>query len=745
MTTPQAATILEHAALALGLDANRARWSTSGGGVAASPEALLDQVQAGGRDLELAFLARPCSREAVAQLASDSAFPLVVAGPAADEEVPALVLTATEGRGFVAWRVGARGDDERLVGSLDELLARVAPGGKGMRLLVTLRVGTRAQTTEHQAVAAGSSPDHAPPRPIQRLIALLGTEKREIGIVYVYAALVGLFSLALPLGVQSIINLISGGLILQPVVLLILFVVGGTVASGVLQLMQLSVVETIQQRVFARMALEFAWRVPRLELEEVLGESLPEQMNRFFEALTIEKSLSKLLTDVTAALLSVVLGLLLLTFYHPYFTLAGVVLALGAWLTFRFTGRAGLDTSLVESKYKYRIVHWFEDIARSVTAFKFAGRSGIALQRTDALLAGWLTYRRKHFKVLVWQGATAVLFKVIVTALLLVLGSVLVVQREISLGQFVASELVIVTVVGAVEKLIGSMATIYDVLTAVEKAGHVTDLPLERAGGRPLPASATPAAVALADVSYAYPGARGQALRGITLDIRPGERVAITGFDGAGQSTLLRVMTGLLGSYTGSVAWDGVSLRELDPWALRAHVGQVLAANELLDATVIENVALGRPDISDADALAALEAAGLGDWVRALPQGSATPVVASGSRLPSSVVARLLVARAIAGRPRLIVADDVLGNAELEHRAAITALLTDKARPWTLVAATHDPHFLASCDRIVVLRDGAVARVGTFAECAQDPWARTLLTGARDRAAGVPPIPMEVG
>ena len=735
MSQSQAATLLEHTARALGLEAARSRWTTATVERASSPAALFDAVVAMGRDVGFGFLCRPGDRDAIARLAAQEAFPVLLAGPISDGEVPALVLTGADGRGFVAWRVAPGGDDERLVGSLDELMARVSPGGKGIVVLVPVAVGSQAlgsQATLETSIDAtpGAAPA-APPRPFRRLLTLLNREKREIGVVYVYAALVGLFSLALPLGVQSIINLIAGGLILQPVVLLILFVVAGTLASGVLQLMQLTVVETIQQRVFARMALEFAWRVPRLELERVLGEPLPEQMNRFFEALTIQKSLAKLLTDVTAALLAALLGLLLLTLYHPWFTAAAGLLVGGLWITFWLTGQRGLDTSLVESKYKYRLVHWFEDIARSVIAFKFTGQSGIALQRTDALLAGWLTYRRKHFRVLMWQGASAVVFKVLITALLLVLGSVLVVRKEISLGAFVASEIVIVSVLAAVEKLLTSMATIYDVLTAVEKVGHVTDLALERAGGRaPIPTNA-PAAIEVVAVHYRYPGARQASLEGVSLVVKPGERVAITGHAGSGQSTLLRVITGIYAGFEGSVAWDGVSMRELDAWSWRSRVGQLLSANELFDASVLENVTLGRPDIRAEDALAALDAVGLGDWVRALPQGSRSDVVAAGSRFPASVVSRLLVARAIAGKPRLIVADDVFRSGDAEFRDAITRLLTDRSRDWTLVAATRDPAFLAACDRVVVLRDGRVARSGTLAECRQDPWARALLSGAR--------------
>ncbi|HRN52661.1 MAG TPA: hypothetical protein PK788_04150, partial [Gemmatimonadaceae bacterium] len=368
---------------------------------------------------------------------------------------------------------------------------------------------------------------------------LLVLEKGNIGLVYAYATLVGLFSLTLPLGVQAIIGLVSGGLFLQPIVILIAFVILGTAATGVLQVLQLAAVERIQQRIFARIALEFSLRVPRVSVEQWLKDDLPERMNRFFEVVTIQKSLGKLLTGATTALLQVLFGLLLLTFYHYYFTFFWVGMALLMWGVLRLTYPKGLETSLMESKFKYRAVHWLEELARTVASFKAAGRATPALQRMDEHVSGYLKYRQKHFRVLVWQALSAVGMKALITGSLLIIGSLLVIQGQITLGQFVAAELVVVTVLAGVEKLVDSLDELYDLLTAVYKLGGVTDLPLESVGGLTLPDEGTGIAVKLQDVSYSYPAASRPALSGITLAVRPGGKVAITGSDGSGTSTLL--------------------------------------------------------------------------------------------------------------------------------------------------------------------------------------------------------------
>jgi ABC-type bacteriocin/lantibiotic exporter with double-glycine peptidase domain len=508
---------------------------------------------------------------------------------------------------------------------------------------------------------------------------------------------------------------------------LIAFVILGSFASGALGIAQLNVVELIQQRIFARVAFEFGFKVPRLDFETTLNADLPETMNRFFEVVTIQKSLGKLLTEATAALLSATFGMILLSFYHPYFTLFGFFLLLGLFLMFRWSGPKGLETSLAESKYKYRTVHWLEEMARAITAFKFSGDSPLPVRRVDELVTGYLKYRRKHFGILLQQAWSMIAFKVIVTGGLLVLGAVLVVNRQISLGQFVASEIVIVTILSSVEKLIQSIGTVYDLLTSVEKLGYVSDLPTEEPRGIPLTARDGGFKVVMRDVSYRYPGAPTPALRGIDLAVAAGEKVGIVGPDGAGQSTLLRVMSGLLEGYEGTITFDGITLRDLDQRGLRAQVGQMLSLTDLFDGTIEENVTVGRPDIGTADVLRSLERSALDEQVQAMPLGLRTPVSAGGGSLSVSNAKKLLLAQAIVGHPRLLLLEDIVQYLEGEDREAVIRMLTDAAAGWTLVIVTHDPALLAACDRVVVLSEGRVCLEGPFDRLIHDPRLQALV------------------
>jgi ABC-type bacteriocin/lantibiotic exporter with double-glycine peptidase domain len=686
---------------------------------------LSDGVIQAGAQVHLAYLERAVRADDVLQMLKVEAYPFVLFEPAGEVGANALVVLEAAAGGVAVVRVASDGSAAEGTCTPAELTGGAGDGSRTCLVPVSLgpyvgRAGQVADRADRR------------PTPLQRLLQLLARERRDIGLVYLYATLTGLLSLVLPLAVQMIVGMVQGGLILQPVVILIAFVILGTLASGGLQLMQLSVVELIQQRIFARLALEFGFKVPRLRLEETIDEDLPEVMNRFFETITIQKSLSKLLTESTTALLQVVFGLILLTFYHPYFTAFGLFLLGGLWLIFAVTGPKGLETSLKESSYKYKVVHWLEEMARAITAFKFAGRSQLPVRRMDELVTGYLRYRKKHFSVVLQQGISIVVFKTTLLGGLLILGTVLVVNRQISLGQFVASEIVIVTVLAGLEKLILSIATVYDLLTAVEKAGHVSDLPVEDASGLPVVADRGPGfEVAVRNLTYTYPGAAVPTLMGIDLTLRPGERVGIIGFDGSGQSTLLRVLTGLLDNYTGSIAYNGLTLRDLDRGALRDRIGQLLSLTDLFEGTIEENVSVGRAHVRTAEVIASLEQVGVFEHVQALPHGLRTAVPAGGKTLPVSVLHKLLLAQAIAGRPKLLILEDIFQNLDAGPREEIVAMLTARDAGWTLLVATHDPAFLTACDRVCVLQEGRIVAEGTYDELASTGRLHALVPALR--------------
>ena len=556
------------------------------------------------------------------------------------------------------------------------------------------------------------------PTPATRLLELLAQEKEEVGRAISHAALAGLLGLSVPLGVQAIVGLVAGGMLLQPAVVLIGLVVLGTLGAGVLEVLQLGVVERLQQRVFARHALDLAHRLPRADVEELRGADLPELTNRFFEVVTIQKSLAKLLTEGAAALLGILAGLVLLTVYHPYLSLSGIVLLSALAAALWATGRRGLSTSFAESAAKYRVAHWLQELARHVPTFRLAAAPGLPLARMDVELDAYLAHRQEHFRVLARQSMLIVATKTLVTGGMLVIGAALVVDRRISLGQFVAAELVIVTVLAGVEKLTRRLATIYDALTAVEKAAHLREIPVEPDGApaapRDLVASPAGAAVHARALSYRYHDGLEDTLRDISLDIGAGERVALVGSEGAGGSTLLRVLAGLLPSYRGSLTLDGRSARDITTAAARG-AALVPAAPTLFDGTLLENVSLGRAEVATGDVVQALETAGLGELMRALPDGLRTRVGGAAASLPAHAVRKIALARAIAGRPRLLLLDELFHHLEPGAKRRLLQRLLDPRGGWTVVAASHDPAYLEACDRVLVLEEGRIVLEGTYA------------------------------
>lgn len=682
---------------------------------------FVDHIVETGRRANLAYLRRTVSADELRSLLQDAALPAVVVHDGPDGGIAATVLLSARAGRVSGRTVAAGGVATDCEGSVDELVALAVGSDRYVVCLTPLPVaGSTGDADGHK---------HDGMTPYKRLLALLAQEKGEIGIVYLYAALAGAVSLTLPLGIQSIIGVVSGGLVLQPVVILISIVILGTTLYGILQVLQLAVVERLQQRVFARLSLEFAFRLPRVRFDATINQSLPELTNRFFELVTIQKSLAKLLMEVSTALLTVLAGLLLLTLYHPYFTVFGVGLVLMLVVLFWITGPRGLETSLTESAFKYRAAQWLEEIARSLTAFKYAGRSNLAVERMDAELGGYLEFRRAHFRVLITQSIAFVVFKTVITGAVLILGTLLVIDRQITLGQFVASEIVIVTVLAGVEKMVLSLATVYDLLTSVEKAGHLRDLPLEPSGGVVLPRApeGTGMAVSARELGFTFPGAVKPAVSGLSIDIAPGEKVGITGYFGSGQTTSLRILGGVYDGYVGSLGFDGVPLRDLDRAALRDEIGQYLSKDDLFDGSVEENISVGRSGVGTGEVLRALRLVGLGEWLQALPDGLSTRITNAGRGLPSTVVVKLLLAQAVVARPRLLLFDDFLGTIEADVRDDLVALLTGPDAGWTLLVATHDAELLQRCDRIILLEEGHVRSVGTFPALKADPYFRRVI------------------
>lgn len=551
--------------------------------------------------------------------------------------------------------------------------------------------------------------------PVRRLLRLLSTERKDILYILFYAVIIGMTSLVLPLGIQSTVELISGGVFFSSVYLLIAAVITGILAAGGLQIMQISLVEYLQQRIFTKAALEFTFRIPRIKIESIHNNYAPELVNRFFDVMTIQKGLPKLLIDLSSGTIQIVFGLLLLSLYHPFFVFFSMVLVSALVLIFYLTGPKGLHSSIQESKYKYKVAQWLEELARALNSFKLAGTTDLPIKKTDYNVNNYLKYRKVHFQTLITQFSYILIFKAAVTGGLLIMGTILVIDREITLGQFVASEVIIILILNAVEKIIMYMDVVYDLLTAVDKVAQVTDLPLEKVGGIDFTRQSWQGgyAISIKNLRYQYPGAK-EILKGINLEIKAGERICIAGTGGAGKTTLTNIVSGLLPDFDGIVTINNYSIRDLDLTHLRDKIAKNISTEDIFDGTIYDNLTVGKPMKSVDDAIQALQQVGLSDEVNQLPEGLSTPLVSGGKGLPSSMIQKLILARCLAKKPALLILNDFFSGLKKATKLDLIKVVTSSDNPWTLIAVSNDPLIMAASDRVVVLQDGVIELQGTF-------------------------------
>ncbi len=555
--------------------------------------------------------------------------------------------------------------------------------------------------------------------PARRFIRLLSKYRRELRFIVFYAVISGLVSLSLPLGIQAIIGLIAGGAISISWMLLVAVVVLGALFVGLLKLLQLSILEHMQRQVFTDAAIEFAVRIPRLNLEALRKEHLPELVNRFFDTMTIQKGVPKILLEGSTAVLQIFFSLILLSFYHSTFVLSSLLLIGVLVLLFRWTVPLGLRASLELSKYKYKLVHWLEEVSRVSTTFKLAGENRFPIEYTDGLVMKYLDARSRLWRILLMQFSTSVIFRVLVLGIYLVLGSILVMDNQINIGQFVAAEILVIFIVDSVEKLILLHETGYDVLTATEKIGQVSDLPLEREDGvrvEDFCDSHQPFSVELRNLSYQYDDAPEPVLKGLTFSIKPGERVAITGYPGAGKSTLMDVLSVTKRDFSGMLLFNGLPKQSINLRSLREHIGDYSSQEDIFSGTILNNITLGRRSVPVQRVLEMAEKVGLTEFIRKSPKGLETELLPSGGNIPRSTITKILIARAIITEPNLLVMEEPLGNLTFRDRLVIGRLLTDRKNRWTFVCATADPLLASLCDRIIVLREGEAIFDGTFEE-----------------------------
>ena len=582
--------------------------------------------------------------------------------------------------------------------------ALIAQGTTASHAAITGRtIGTQHSHGDatHAGSHAGHGHDHHIP-PLRRLWGFLRLELRDIWTIVLFAMVAGVLGLATPLAVESLVNTVAWGTYLQPLFILSALLFGFLAFAGMLKLLQQIIVEIIQRRMFVRIVGDLAHRFPMAKRGALESEHPAELANRYFDIMTIQKATASMILDGISIVLQTAIGLVLLAFYHPYLLGFDIILLVVMTVFTYLLGRGGVRTAIAESRVKYELAHWLQDVISMPTAFRLHGGTGYAVDRANRLTVQYLMDRQDHFRVLVRQSAFSLILLAVASTALLGVGGWLVIRGELTLGQLVASELVVTAIVGAFAKIGKSLESFYDLCAAVDKVGHMLDLPydppaLDRS------TDSSPPRIRWQNLPIKF----AEYAPSATVTIEPGSRVAITGASGSGKSCLISILAGLIEPSQGFAEVAGFDSRDASRVS-DGHLISLARQPEIFNGSVLENVRLGRSWLSSADVRRALERVGLWEEVLGLSSGLDSVLQTGGYPLTYEQTVRLTLARALVSVPCVLLIDGMLDLLDPETRYQLWEQLDQSTELTTILVATYDPKLVSQCTRVLTCRNDTV-------------------------------------
>lgn len=590
------------------------------------------------------------------------------------------VLRRTIGRRIECNEIDSRGvtTSLRSRGELKKLLTRHPE----LQLLVAkeeFECDSISASPSHHSSHSGEHPHWSP---LRRFLGLLRMDARDVGTIALFALVAGVLGLATPLAVESLVNVVSWGIYLQPLIVLAIMLLTCLGLSAALRVLQAIIVEIIQRRQLVRIVSDLAHRFPRAHRRYLEGAYPRELANRVFDIMTIQKASAILLLDGMSILLTTILGLLLLAFYHPFLLGFDIVLLMCMISITWLLGRGGVRTAIQESVTKYRIAHWLQDVLASPATFRVNGGESMAIDRANRLATEYIQARKRQFRVVLRQVIFAVGLQVIASTVLLGLGGWLVLQGQLTLGQLVASELVVTVVVGAFSKAGKSLEKYYDLMAGIDKVGHLLDIPTDSHNPMSFP-TATPLEIKWDDLEL-HSGNRRVKLPARRL--LPGSATAIVAKRDL--ELVADALAGLLAPDSGVIEVGGIDVSRI---AVGCHQGQAVGyagKPEIFRGTLLENVQLGRTCVGRGRVREVLQQVGLWDDIVRLENGLDTMLQTDGYPLSETQIARLMIARAAAARPGVILICGLLDLLCPLEQETLFRLLRSPESSWTVVLVT---------------------------------------------------------
>jgi putative ABC transport system ATP-binding protein len=507
---------------------------------------------------------------------------------------------------------------------------------------------------------------------------IVGPDVPYVRLALIYGVAISLLSLATPISVQLLINSVANIALPAPLwtlagllLVLLLFVAG-------LSATRFWVMALFERRFFARIVAEITVRAVHAQNPFFGDQHRSDLFNRYFDLVVVQKAVPSLVIGAFTIILQSVVGLVVTSFYHPFFLGFNALLILAVLLIWMIWSRGAIQSAVALSHAKHDAARWLESVGGSNGFYKSSRHFDFAMDRSEAVTAAYVGLHRRYFRYSFAQTIGFLLLYAFASAALLALGGSLILRGELSIGQLVAAELILSSVFYGVSQLGWYLDTLYDLIASSEELSLFYALPQEPgvavAGQAPVDGAVRLDGVVVDGARFDFALAAGEQL--VTLAHGGAERLLAL--------TLKRHIV----PERGLVTVGGADMATFDMYLLRSEV-MVLERPTIVEVTVREYLALALAGATSAKMLEALETVGLRERIGTLPQGLDTPLAGSGYPLSIGEVMALKLANALLVQPRVLMLSQLYDLIPADRLAAVLRRL--KAAGTTTLLCTGRP------------------------------------------------------
>ncbi len=484
-----------------------------------------------------------------------------------------------------------------------------------------------------------------------------------------YGVIISILSLATPICVQLLINSVAFTALFQPILVLgfILLILVGL--YGLANILQFHVSEIFQRRFFARMGYEVGMSLLNANHRDFEEANQTELVNRFFETMAIQKTIPKLLNKTFTTFFQSIISLLLIACYHPFFLVFTIGIPFAVYVVWKTSASKAIEHQVIESRRKYDLIGWFEDIARNHLLFKSSTGRDYAKYKIDFITGLYLEERKKHFRYLFRQVISLFILYALATTLLLVMGGWLFLKGQLSLGQLVASELIISAILYNIATLGRDFENFYDLIASSEKLSQFQNIPRDHKKNQEVDEVINE--VCFERVLYR----QGICDFQFDLNFLKGKNYLLFTNGYSTKKIIIEMLLGLTQPISGMIAINTKNLNDLDAYQLRSQIA-VIDNSPFIEGTLREYLTFNHENISQNYIMIVLENVGLAQTILNHSEGIDLRILPNGWPFSESEKILLKIARALIHKPQIIIADEVLDMLAEKIRQKVLTYLT---------------------------------------------------------------------